>query len=210
MGLARPISPISPIRSRLPARLQFPPGRFTIRAKPLPLPLTPRSQTMSLPHDPNEFGPLFQTRRQMLQTVAGAAALSAAGPLLSQSWAAELKGRINHSVCLWCYGDFMKQAEDGPRPVRRGLCQAGPEIDRADQSRPVADPEKTQPDLRDERQPLDPQGFQSRRQPRGVHRQGQKGHRRYGGRRVSQRDLLLRQPGRAWTTRKAWPTASPG
>jgi hydroxypyruvate isomerase len=64
---------------------------------------------MSLPHDPNEFGPLFQTRRQMLQTVAGAAALSVAGPLLSQAWAAELKGRIKHSVCLWCYGDFMKR-----------------------------------------------------------------------------------------------------
>ena len=38
---------------------------------------------MSSTHDPNRFGPLFQTRRQMLQTVAGAAALTAAGPLLS-------------------------------------------------------------------------------------------------------------------------------
>jgi hydroxypyruvate isomerase len=66
---------------------------------------------MSQPHDSSEFGPLFQTRRQMLQTVAGAAALTAAGPLLSQSWAAELKGRINHSVCLWCYGGFMGQAK---------------------------------------------------------------------------------------------------
>ena len=66
---------------------------------------------MSSTHDPNEFGPLFQTRRQMLQTVAGAAALTAAGPLLSQAWAAELKGRINHSVCLWCYDGFMKQAK---------------------------------------------------------------------------------------------------
>ena len=47
----------------------------------------------------------------MLQTVAGAAALTAAGPLLSQSWAAELKGRIKHSVCLWCYGGFMQQAK---------------------------------------------------------------------------------------------------
>jgi len=60
-------------------------------------------------HNTNEFGPLFQNRRQMLQTVAGAAALTAAGPLLSSSWAAELKGRINHSVCLWCYGGYMSQ-----------------------------------------------------------------------------------------------------
>ncbi len=65
---------------------------------------------MSAIHNPNEFGPLFQTRRRMLKTVAGAAALTVAGPLLSQSWAAELKGRINHSVCLWCYNDFMKRA----------------------------------------------------------------------------------------------------
>ncbi len=61
--------------------------------------------------NPNEFRPFFQTRRQMLQTVAGAAALTAAGPLLSQSWAAELKGKINHSVCLWCYGGFRAQAK---------------------------------------------------------------------------------------------------
>ena len=66
---------------------------------------------MSQPHDSNEFGPLFQTRRQMLQTVAGAAALTAAGPLLSQSWAAQLKGRINHSVCLWCYGGFLNKVK---------------------------------------------------------------------------------------------------
>ncbi|MEI8373743.1 MAG: TIM barrel protein [Planctomycetota bacterium] len=61
--------------------------------------------------DHNDFRPRFQTRRRMLQTVAGAAALTAAGPLLSQSWAAELKGKINHSVCLWCYGGFLVQAK---------------------------------------------------------------------------------------------------
>jgi hydroxypyruvate isomerase len=66
---------------------------------------------MSSTQDRHDFGPVFQTRRQALQTLAGAAALTAAGPLLSQSWAAELKGRINHSVCLWCYNDFMKKAK---------------------------------------------------------------------------------------------------
>jgi hydroxypyruvate isomerase len=65
---------------------------------------------MSSTRQPHEYGRLFQTRRQMLSTVAGAAALTAAGPLLSHSWAAELKGRINHSVCLWCYAAYMKQA----------------------------------------------------------------------------------------------------
>jgi len=61
--------------------------------------------------DSNGFGPFLQTRRQVLQTVAGAAALTVAGPLLSQSWAAGLKGKINHSVCLWCYGGFLAQAK---------------------------------------------------------------------------------------------------
>jgi hydroxypyruvate isomerase len=45
----------------------------------------------------------------MLQTVAGAAALAAAGPFVSPLWAAELKGHIKHSVCLWCFNDFMKR-----------------------------------------------------------------------------------------------------
>jgi hydroxypyruvate isomerase len=66
---------------------------------------------MSSTHDRTSFGPFVQTRRQMLQTVAGTAALAAAGPLASTAWAAELKGRINHSVCLWCYGGFMSQAK---------------------------------------------------------------------------------------------------
>jgi hydroxypyruvate isomerase len=51
----------------------------------------------------------IQTRRQMLKTVAGAAALSVAGPLVSPLWAAERKGQIKHSVCLWCYNEFMKR-----------------------------------------------------------------------------------------------------
>ena len=92
-----------------PVWLQFLPRRFTIAGKPVSP--QPRSLAMSSTHDQNDFRPLFQTRRQMLQTVAGAAALTAAGPLLSPSLAAELKGRINHSVCLWCYDGFMKQAK---------------------------------------------------------------------------------------------------
>jgi hydroxypyruvate isomerase len=66
---------------------------------------------MSLNHDHPDFASQTQTRRQMLQTVAGAAAITAAGPLLSQAMAAELKGRINHSVCLWCYNDYMGRAK---------------------------------------------------------------------------------------------------
>jgi len=92
---------------------------------------------MSSTQDPN--GPLFQTRRQMLQTVAGATALTAAGPLLSQSWAAELKGRINHSVCLWCYDGFMKQAKMDLDQFAAACAKLGLKIDRTDRARPVAD-----------------------------------------------------------------------
>lgn len=53
----------------------------------------------------------FTTRREMLRTVAGAAAIAAAGPLVSSAWAAELKGRIKQSVCLWCYNGYMKKAK---------------------------------------------------------------------------------------------------
>lgn len=49
------------------------------------------------------------TRRSMLRTVAGAAALGLSWPLAGTAWAAELKGRIKQSVCLWCYGGFMQR-----------------------------------------------------------------------------------------------------
>ena len=49
----------------------------------------------------------------MLQTAAGAAALAAAGPLASRALAAQLKGHVNHSVCLWCYGGFMHRENMG-------------------------------------------------------------------------------------------------
>jgi hydroxypyruvate isomerase len=63
-----------------------------------------------------KIGTVPITRRQMLQTAAGAAAFAAAGPLLSRhAFAADpegsikLKGHINHSVCLWCYNAYMKR-----------------------------------------------------------------------------------------------------
>lgn len=48
-------------------------------------------------------------RRNVLRTAAGAAALAALGPLADLSLAAELKGRIKQSVCLWCYNGYMKK-----------------------------------------------------------------------------------------------------
>jgi hydroxypyruvate isomerase len=61
-------------------------------------------------HDPSR--PVLFTRRHFLQTAAGAAALAAAGPLVSRlAFAADgslhLKGNVNHSACLWCYKPYM-------------------------------------------------------------------------------------------------------
>jgi hydroxypyruvate isomerase len=55
--------------------------------------------------------PNILTRRSMLGTIAGAAALGASWPLASITWAAELKGRIKQSVCLWCYNGFMSRTK---------------------------------------------------------------------------------------------------
>jgi hydroxypyruvate isomerase len=50
------------------------------------------------------------SRRFVLQGLAaGAAAFTAAGPLAALAAPAKLKGRIKQSVCLWCYGKYMKQ-----------------------------------------------------------------------------------------------------
>ena len=46
------------------------------------------------------------SRRRMLGRLAGAAALGALWPLAGQTWAANRRGRIHQSVCLWCYDDF--------------------------------------------------------------------------------------------------------
>jgi hydroxypyruvate isomerase len=53
---------------------------------------------------------VWLTRRSVLRGAAGAAALAAL-PLGSTARAAELKGRIKQSVCLWCYGGYMKKAK---------------------------------------------------------------------------------------------------
>jgi hydroxypyruvate isomerase len=46
----------------------------------------------------------------MLGGMAAAATLGAVWPFAERSWAAELRGRINHSVCLWCYDEFLHRA----------------------------------------------------------------------------------------------------
>jgi hydroxypyruvate isomerase len=51
------------------------------------------------------------SRREAICAAAGAAALTAAGPLAGLAHAAERKGRIKQSVCLWCYGGYMKKSE---------------------------------------------------------------------------------------------------
>ncbi len=48
-------------------------------------------------------------RRTALKALAGSAAFGAALPLASSASAAELKGRINQSVCLWCYNKYLKK-----------------------------------------------------------------------------------------------------
>lgn len=58
-----------------------------------------------------ESDPNVLTRRSILRTMAGAMAMGASWPLSSTAWAAELKGRIKQSVCLWCYNGFMKKAK---------------------------------------------------------------------------------------------------
>lgn len=48
-------------------------------------------------------------RRTALKALAGTAAFGAALPLASSASAAKLKGRINQSVCLWCYNGYLKK-----------------------------------------------------------------------------------------------------
>ncbi len=49
------------------------------------------------------------SRRMLLSGMAGAAALGAAWPLGNLAAAAERKGRIKQSVCLWCYDGYRKR-----------------------------------------------------------------------------------------------------
>jgi len=49
------------------------------------------------------------TRRAVLRSVAAGAAVGALGPLAHMALAAELKGRIRQSVCLWCYNGYLNR-----------------------------------------------------------------------------------------------------
>ena len=84
-------------------------------------------------------------RRTWLQTLAGAAA-AATLPWDTLAGAAELKGRIHQSVCLWCYNGYMKKENSDPGRFCGRVCQTGAEVDRADRARRVADAEETRPD----------------------------------------------------------------
>ena len=48
-------------------------------------------------------------RRTALKALAGTAAFGAAMPMAGSALAADLKGRINQSVCLWCYNKYLKK-----------------------------------------------------------------------------------------------------
>jgi hydroxypyruvate isomerase len=58
--------------------------------------------------DPSRFA---FSRRTLLGGVAGAAALGALGPLTGLAHAAQRKGRIKQSACLWCYDAYRKRKE---------------------------------------------------------------------------------------------------
>ena len=66
---------------------------------------------MHSPQDRSESDSSIFTRRWLLRAAAGAAAVGAAWPLAGAAWAARLKGRINQSVCLWCYNGFMQRTK---------------------------------------------------------------------------------------------------
>ncbi len=51
------------------------------------------------------------SRRSTLKALAGTAAFGAALPWAIPASAAELKGRINQSVCLWCYNGYLKKSK---------------------------------------------------------------------------------------------------
>ena len=63
---------------------------------------------MHQPYDSGNLPHLALNRRAWLAATAGAAA-AAAWPWSSLAPAAELKGRIQQSVCLWCYNGYLKK-----------------------------------------------------------------------------------------------------
>lgn len=64
---------------------------------------------MREPHFRADFSSVAFSRRTLLGGAVGAAALGAAWPLGSLASAAERKGRIKQSVCLWCYNGYMNE-----------------------------------------------------------------------------------------------------
>ena len=66
---------------------------------------------MTRAEDRRQSGHGKVSRRAMLCTVAGTAAAVAVAPLGRTAGAAERKGRIHQSVCLWCYNGYMKKAK---------------------------------------------------------------------------------------------------
>ena len=51
------------------------------------------------------------SRRWLLRAAAGAVAAGATWPLTCEVWASPLKGRINQSVCPWCYNEYMHRTK---------------------------------------------------------------------------------------------------
>lgn len=64
---------------------------------------------MSISSEKTALNQLRCTRRALLGGMTGAAALGALGTLGHLAGAAQLKGRIKQSVCLWCYNGYMKR-----------------------------------------------------------------------------------------------------
>ena len=89
------------------------------------------------------------TRRSLLRTVAGAgrAGRLAAGRLRPGRRTQGPDQAVGLPLVL---RRLHEADQDGPRPVRRGLRQDGPEVDRAGRPRPVADAQEARPDLRDD------------------------------------------------------------
>lgn len=63
-----------------------------------------------MPRHPQDTVSTSLSRRSLLRTLAGAAVVGAVGPLGQAAVAAERRGRIKQSVCLWCYNSYLKKA----------------------------------------------------------------------------------------------------
>ena len=72
--------------------------------------------------------------------------------------AAELKGRIKQSVCLWCYNGYMKKNNMTLDQFAAACAKLGLKSIELVGPRPVADAQEARPDLRDDAQPRHRQG----------------------------------------------------